>query len=162
MEPKAVRSFARGLAVLEALNQHGSATALTLARHTQIPRGTVYRLLQTLLERGFIERGSSNDRFRLKLAVRRLSEGFEDEQWIVEIARHAMVELTQRISWPCDVLTFHDLHMIIRDTTHPTAPFSIDRNMIGRQIPMLSSAAGNTRLRFKRTCKSSIFSAPAR
>jgi len=142
MRPKPVRSFARGLAVLEALNQNGSATALAIARQTKVPRGTVYRLLQTLQEAGYIERGAGDDRFRLKFKVRSLSAGFEHEQWILEIARPSLLELTRRISWPCDVLTFQDLHMVIRDTTHPTAPFSIDRNMIGREIPMLGSAAG--------------------
>ncbi len=142
MRPKPVRSFARGLVVLEALNQNGSATALAIARQTKVPRGTVYRLLQTLQDAGYIERGAGDDRFRLKFKVRSLSAGFEDEQWIAQIARPSLLELTRRISWPCDVLTFQDLHMVIRDTTHPRAPFSIDRNMIGREIPMLGSAAG--------------------
>ena len=148
MQPKPVRSFARGLAVLEALNQHGSATALALARHTGVPRGTVYRLLQTLQDAGYVERGIGDDRFRLKLKVRGLANGFEDEQWITEIARPALMSLTKRLSWPCDLLTFRDLRMVIRDTTHPIAPFSIDRNMAGREIPMLVSAAGLAYLAF--------------
>ena len=53
MEPKPLRSFARGLAGLSVLNRHGSATALTLARETGVPRLTVYPLLQTLMD-GFI------------------------------------------------------------------------------------------------------------
>jgi IclR family mhp operon transcriptional activator len=45
MHPKPIRSLPRGLALLSALNRHGSATALTLARETGVPRATVYRLL---------------------------------------------------------------------------------------------------------------------
>ena len=146
MAAKSVRSFARGLEVLEALNQHGSATALVLSRHTKVPRGTVYRLLQTLQDAGYVERSVADERYALTLNVRRLSGGFEDEQWISQIARPSLVKLTRRISWPCDILTFQDLCMVIRDTTHPTAPFSIDRNMVGRKIPMLASAAGLTYL----------------
>ncbi len=148
MQAKPVRSFARGLAVLEALNTHGSATVVELAHHTGIARGTVYRLLQTLQDAGYVERGAGDDRFRLRLRVRRLAGGFEDEQWIVEVARPALLSLTGRISWPCDILTFQGLGMVIRDTTHPVAPFSIDRNMAGREIPMLGSAAGLTYLAF--------------
>ena len=104
MEPKPIRSFARGLAVLSVLNRHGSATALTLARDTDVPRPTVYRLLQTLMDSCYIGRSTGDDRFQLKLKVRSLSEGFADEQWISSVAAPALEELTRRTSWPCDAV----------------------------------------------------------
>ena len=73
--PKPIRSFARGLAVLSALNRHGGATALILARETGVPRATVYRLLQTLFDDGYIGRGTADDRFHLRLKVRGLAGG---------------------------------------------------------------------------------------
>jgi IclR family mhp operon transcriptional activator len=142
MHPKAIRSFARGLAVLSALNRHGSATALTLARETRVPRPTVYRLLETLLRDGYVGRGTADERFHLRLKVRSLSEGFEDEQWITTIAGPAVSELTRRISWPCDVSTLQGLKMVIHETTHRIAPLSIDRNMVGQELPILGSASG--------------------
>ncbi len=142
MQPKPIRSFSRGLAVLSALNLHGSATALTLARQTGVPRATVYRLLQTMLDDGYIGRGPADDRFHLQLKVRGLSEGFEDEQWISMIAGPALVELTRRISWPCDVCALRGLKMVIHETTHRVAPLSVDRNMVGEELPILSSASG--------------------
>src|SRR6201996_8176603 len=135
MQPKPIRSFARGLAVLSALNRHGSATALTLARETGVPRATVYRLLQTLLEDGYVGRGTADERFHLRPRVRGLSEGFEDEQWITVIAAPALADLTRRILWPCDVATLSGLKMVIHDTTHRIAPLSIDRNMVGQEMP---------------------------
>ena len=76
MQPKPIRSFSRGLAVLSALNRHGSATALTLARESGVPRATVYRLLQTLQDEGYVGRRTADDWFHLRLKVRSLSEGF--------------------------------------------------------------------------------------
>ena len=142
IQPKPIRAFSRGLAVLAALNRHGSATALSLARDTGVPRATVYRLLQTLIDDGYIARGSANDRFQLRLPVRRLAEGFEDEQWISAIAGPAIVELTRRTSWPCDVSTLQNLKMVIHESTHPIAPLSIDRSMVGQGMPILGSSAG--------------------
>jgi IclR family mhp operon transcriptional activator len=142
MQPKPIRSFARGLAVLSALNRHGSATALTLARETRVPRPTVYRLLETLLRDGYVGRGTADERFHLRLKVCSLSEGFEDEQWITAIAGPAVVELTRRISWPCDVSTLQGFKMVIHETTHRIAPLSIDRNMVGQELPLLGSASG--------------------
>jgi IclR family transcriptional regulator, mhp operon transcriptional activator len=141
MEPKPIRSFARGLAVLSALDRHGSVTVLTLARESGVPRATVYRLLRTLLDDGYI--GATTDgRFHLRLKVRSLSKGFADEQWISAIAGPALEELTRRIAWPCDVLTLAGLKMVIHETTHRIAPLSIDRNMVGQELPILGSASG--------------------
>jgi IclR family mhp operon transcriptional activator len=148
MKPKPIRSFARGLAVLTALNRHGTASALVLARETGLPRPTVYRLLQTLLDDGYVGRGTADDRYHLRLKVRALSGGFEDEQWVSAVAGPALVELTQRVSWPCDVATLDGLKMVIRDTTHPIAPLSIDRNMVGQELPLLASSAGMAYMAF--------------
>ncbi len=142
MKPKPIRSFNRGLAVLAALNRLGSATALTLARETGVPRATVYRLLQTLLDEGYVGRRTADEHFHLRLRVRGLAEGFEDEQWITAIAGPALTDLTRRISWPCDVSTLEGMKMVIHDTTHRVAPLSIDRNMVGRELPLLACASG--------------------
>ena len=142
MQAKPIRAFARGLAVLEALNRGGSATALELARRSGVPRPTVYRLLRTLEEAGYVSRSLDDERFHLLLNVRKLSGGFRDEQWLSEIAIPHLQALTERISWPCDVSTLHGLTMVIRDTTHGQTPLSIDRNMVGRNLPLLGSATG--------------------
>lgn len=148
MHPKPIRAFARGLDLLAALNRHGSATALTLARETGIPRPTVYRLIATLEERGFVARSPSDERWVLRLKVRGLSDGFEDEEWISAIAAPALYRLTERIGWPCDLCTLEGTAMVIRETTHRIARFSIDRGMIGRALPMLPSSVGQAWLAF--------------
>ena len=116
MQSKPIRAFDRGLAVLATLNRHGSATALALSRESGIPRATVYRLLQTLQDAGYVGRGTADDRYHLRLKVRGLSEGFQDEQWISAIAGPALAALTGRLA--------------------------IDRNMVGREMPVLGSSAG--------------------
>jgi IclR family transcriptional regulator, mhp operon transcriptional activator len=113
-----------------------------VSAETSVPRATVYRLLQTLLDDGYIGRGTADDCFHLRLKVQNLSEGFEDEQWISAIAGPALRVLTRRICWPCDVTTLDGLKMVIHDTTHPIAPLSIDRNMVGQKLPILGSASG--------------------
>jgi IclR family mhp operon transcriptional activator len=146
--PKPIRAFARGLDLLAALNRHGGATALTLARETGIPRPSVYRLLETLERAGYIARSLSDERWVLRLKVRSLSDGFEDEEWITTIAAPALYRLTERIGWPCDLCTLEGTSMVIRETTHRVARFSIDRGMIGRALPVLQSSVGLAWLAF--------------
>ena len=148
MHPKPIYALARGLAVLEALNQRGSASVQELARATSVPRPTVYRILQTLQDAGFVGRGITDDRFHPLLGVRRLSGGFKDDQRLTTVAAPLLAALTTRIAWPCDVSTLEGTAMVIRDTTHGQAPLSIDRNMVGRRIPLLGSSAGLAYLSF--------------
>src|SRR5262245_45797917 len=60
-----VRAFKRGLDVLREVNWSGGIRAGDVARQLDLPRPTVYRLLETLEELGYIERSSSDDRFRV-------------------------------------------------------------------------------------------------
>ena len=52
------------------------------------------------------------------------------------------LDLTRRISWPCDVCALEGLKMVIHETTHRVAPLSVDRNMVGEELPILGSASG--------------------
>lgn len=148
MKPVPIRAFARGLDLLAALNRHGSATALTLARDTGIPRASVYRLLETLLAGGWIARSPSDDRFTLRLKLRTLSDGVEDEEWISAIAAPALFGLTARIGWPSDLATREGTRMLVRESTHRIARFSIDRGMAGRLFPIIGSSVGEAWLAF--------------
>lgn len=139
-----VRGLSRGLLVLRALNamERGRATPQQLSEATGLHRTTVRRLLETLLEDGFVRRSTSDDTFRLALAVRSLSEGFTDDERIATIAPPIMGQLMQRVVWPSDLTTPDGDAMIIRETTHRFSPLSFHRAMVGRRLPMLFTAAG--------------------
>lgn len=139
-----VRGLARGLQVLRALNamEDGHATSQQLADLTGLHRTTVRRLLETLMEEGFVRRSTSDDSFRLTLAVRSLSEGFTDTERIATVAPPIMGQLLQRVAWPSDLTTPDGDAMIIRETTHRFSRLSFHRAMVGRRLPMLLTAAG--------------------
>jgi IclR family mhp operon transcriptional activator len=82
------------------------------------------------------------------MKVRGLSEGFEDAQWITEVATPALIKLTAEIFWPCDVLTPDGLKLVVRDSTHRIAPLSIERNVVRRELPLTSCASGLAYLAF--------------
>jgi IclR family mhp operon transcriptional activator len=139
-----VRGLARGLEVLKALNamEDGRATSQQIADLTGLHRTTVRRLLETLMEEGFVRRSNSDDSFRLTLAVRALSEGFTDTERIATVAPPVMGQLLQRVAWPSDLTTPDGDAMIIRETTHRFSPLSFHRAMVGRRLPILLTAAG--------------------
>ncbi|MFM0504577.1 DNA-binding transcriptional regulator [Paraburkholderia caffeinilytica] len=139
-----VRGLSRGLQVLQALNamESGRATSQQISELTGLHRTTARRLLETLMEEGFVRRSASDDSFRLTLKVRALSEGFTDDERIATIAPPIMGRLLQRVAWPSDLTTPDGDAMIIRETTHRFSPLSFHRSMVGRRLPILLTAAG--------------------
>jgi IclR family mhp operon transcriptional activator len=136
-----VRALARGLKILAELNRVGRARPGDLSAETGIDRTTVYRLLDTLRNEGFVSR-TSNDYYALTLSVRRLSEGFTDLDWITGVVAPELGQLFAKVLWPTDFATFEQGAMIIRESTHRFSPFSVHRAMIGRDRPTLRSAMG--------------------
>lgn len=137
-----VRGLTRGLAILRALNENNYASALQLSRITGLPRPTVYRLLDTLIASGYVAHGARPDVYRLTIAVRALSDGFNDEAWMTEIAAPIIAELGHTIVWPTDIATFDGDAMVVRETTHASSPLSINREKAGFRVPALLSSLG--------------------
>lgn len=142
-EYKKVRGLIRGINLLNALNRiDGGATPSQLSHITGLHRTTVRRILETLQEEGYIYRSPSDDRFKLSIKVRELSEGFRDEQWIAGLGAPLLGELLQKVVWPTDICTLDVDAMVVRETTHRFSRLSFHRSMIGRRLPMLITAAG--------------------
>lgn len=148
-EYKNVRGLTRGLLLLNLLNRlDGGASVAQLALLSGLHRTTVRRLLETLMDEGYVRRSLSDDSFRLTIKVRELSEGFRDEQWISALAAPLLGDLLQEVVWPTDVTTLDVDAMVVRETTHRFSRLSFHRSMVGRRLPVLLTAAGLTWLAF--------------
>jgi len=143
-----MRGVVRALGVLRALNQQDGAGISTLSRITAIPRPSLYRILDTLVELGYARRRDDGERYELTLLVRTLSDGFRDEDWVRSIALPAIEALQKEIVWPAEVGTFFDDAMYLRATTRRHSPLTIDRQTVGLRVPLLLSAAGRAYLAF--------------
>lgn len=143
-----VRSLERGLALLVAMNRRKLASVSDLANDTKLPRPTVYRLLDTLSDAGFVARESATERYRPTHGVRALSDGFLEDEWVSEIAAPMMSEFTRQHVWPVSLFTFEAGKMLVRDTTHRQSALSIDYGMVGKRMGMLRTAGGLAYLAF--------------
>jgi IclR family mhp operon transcriptional activator len=143
-----IRALMRGLDALTVLNLRDGATVSEVAHEIRLPRTTVYRILETLCNAGFVFRDEGDDRYRLTLKVRALSGGFDDEAWVKQIAKPMIHELCRDIVWPVALFTPSGGAMIARETTDHTSPLAIERLSAGSRAPMLASAAGLAYLAF--------------
>jgi len=141
-----IRALMRGLDALTVLNQRDGATVSEIAQEIRLPRTTVYRILETLCDTGFVFRDATDDRYRLTILVRSLSAGFDDEAWVGTIARPLIHELCREIVWPVAIATLSGTSMMVRETTDHTSPLAVERYSAGFRAPVLASASGRAYL----------------
>lgn len=137
-----IRALIRGLEVLHVLNLHNGATVSEVAATIDLPRTTTYRILESLCVAGYAYRASSDERYRLTILVRGLSDGFDDEVWVTQIARPYIYELCKELVWPIAVATLSGSTMLVRQTTDHRSPLAIEKRGPGFRVPVLASASG--------------------
>jgi IclR family mhp operon transcriptional activator len=141
-----IRALMRGLDALTVLNLRDGATVSEVAQEIRLPRTTVYRILETLCNSGFVYRDSTDERYRLTILVRGLSGGFDDEAWVGQIARPLIYSLCAEIIWPLSIATLSGTKMMLREATDHSTPLAIERYSAGFQLPVLSTATGRVYL----------------
>jgi IclR family mhp operon transcriptional activator len=137
-----VRSLRRGLQVLRVVSRASGIKAGEVSEKIGLARPTVYRLLETLEEEGYVVRSASDNRFRVTRQALSLGVGYDAVNSISQAAGPVLVELSQRFIWPFDLSVCDGSYMTIQESTHPRSPLAIDRSVIGRRLPILRTAAG--------------------
>jgi IclR family mhp operon transcriptional activator len=141
-----IRALMRGLDALTVLNLRDGATVSEVAQEIHLPRTTVYRILETLCNAGFVFRDAADDRYRLTILVRVLSDGFDDEAWVTQIAKPFINDLCREIVWPVSIATLSGTTMLIREATDHSSPLATERDSAGFRAPLLTTAAGRAYL----------------
>jgi IclR family transcriptional regulator, mhp operon transcriptional activator len=145
-----MRGASRALKVLRALNRNNGASIVELNRATGISRPALYRVIRALSDDGYVRFDGDSNGYRLTPLVRQLSDGFNDDAWITEVAAPVLDQLQRELIWPTDLFTFHSDRMIMRRTTRRASPWTIDNAMIGLDIPVLITAVGRAYLAHQR------------
>lgn len=145
---KPVQALARGLDTLAYLNRSNGANSNQVAKAVGLTRGTAYRLLETMVVIGLLRKDPDRAGYWLTPAVRRLSDGFDEETWIADVARPVMEELGREIGWPVMLTTPRGAEMELRANTDFKTPLVFDRFPVGHRVPMLGSASGRAWLAF--------------
>ena len=147
MTYKRIRSLSRGIGVLQHLNAVGSATAAEIARDMRLPRPTVYRILDVLIDQRLIYQSPSQKSvYRVTGNVRRLSAGLMEEDWSAAAA--VLAEYSNVLLWPMDLAVYEDGAMTVLESTRGSTAFSAGFGWAGRQRSVLSSALGRAFLAF--------------
>lgn len=83
---RSVRALERGLRLLEALSDLGWAKPGALSAHTGIDRTTVYRLIGTLEDLGYVVRREEDGAIGLHRRLARISDSARDSSALAQAA----------------------------------------------------------------------------
>ncbi|HSV01888.1 MAG TPA: helix-turn-helix domain-containing protein [Phenylobacterium sp.] len=143
-----VHTVAKALAILEALNQSRVMPLAALHEATRLPKSSLVRLLETLIQAGYVVRVSRRDGYALTEAVLRLSSGLRHRDVVVDLARPLMEAFTRQHKWQVSLATAERDSMVVRFTTRHISPFSREQNFLNRRVHMIQSAVGRAYFSF--------------
>ena len=143
-----IRSISRAIAVVQAVNRHGSLTLMEIANKAEVPYPTACRIVQTLLMEGMIEREPARKRYRPTALVHTLSYGFQSPDELVGASRPHIIELTKKVGWPVAITVRVGQSMMVRDSTHALTSLTLTIYYPGWTLPILECASGRAYLAF--------------
>jgi IclR family mhp operon transcriptional activator len=143
-----VHAVAKALVVLETLNRGPVTPLADLHEVTGMPKSSLVRLLETLIDTGYVVRVSRRDGYALTEAVLRLSSGVRHRDLVVDVARPLMIAFTRQHKWQVSLATAESDAMIVRFTTRHISPFSREQNFLNRRVHMIQSALGRAYLSY--------------
>lgn len=142
-----VTALLRGLKVLERISADGHLAVGDLHAATGLPKPTLVRLLETLVHAGYVFKDERAGRYGLAAKVLLLSQGYNANERLVELAAPILRELRAGSPWPSDFAVFDRDAMVIIETNRDPGTFALNRS-VGTRMPMLLSALGRAYLAF--------------
>lgn len=143
-----ILSLIKSIHVIQAINAHGSLGMTEIAASAGVPFPTAYRIVNTLVREGLIEREPSRKRYRPTALIQTLSCGFQNHDHLVNIARGPTSAFTDRHHWPLTVVTRVGNKMVVRYSTNERTTLTFNNYYPGWQVPLLASASGQVHLAF--------------
>ena len=139
---KDVRALQRGLRVLEAVGEFGWAKAGALSTYTGIDRATIYRLVETLIQMGYLQRRSEDQALSLTSKIAEIGDAVRDDDIVAQTIAPYLFELTESVLWPSDFGGLSRGILTIRVSTHRHSPLTFHRKLLNREQPLTRSALG--------------------
>lgn len=139
---KDVQSLVRGLQIIEALSELGWSKVGNLSRITNVQRTSTYRIVNTLMQMGYVTRRNEDGAIALSPRFAALANALKNDDIVTQFAWPPLFELSRDVLWPCDFASLEGGKVLIRLSTHKISPMSIHRGMVGKERYLVRSALG--------------------
>ncbi len=149
-----VQSVDRAITILETLAKNSEGCRITeLANATGLHKSTVYRLLSTLMSRGYVERCVDSENYKLGIRILLLGSSILDRMDLRNIAKPYIQELSRK--------TKEVVHLSILDNGEGVyidkveSPYHSIRmySQIGKRVPLHCTGVGKVLLAGLKDCE---------
>lgn len=141
-----VPALARGLDILCAFSRKTpELSAPELTKLLDLPRSTVFRLLQTLEAGGFLESSSDGRKYRLGVGVLRMGFEFLASQSVVEVGRPLINTLSQDTNLAANLVIRDGQSIVYVISTKPRSAFASSIT-VGTRLPAHATVFGRVLL----------------
>ena len=136
-----VRAIQRGLSVLRAVSEHGPVSISDVVALCDVPQPTAVRMLETLINEGYIYRQPGRATYRVTGRTLTLSRGFDSRSRLLELAGPVVDQMHVEIGWPSNLAVFDRDTMVIVYSNRASLGLSVPGRM-GARLPMLATGVG--------------------
>jgi len=143
-----IRAVCRALDVLKAINRLRGGTLAEIAKASDLPYATCFRIVQTLIHEGMVAQEPFRKRYRATDMVLALSAGYQADDRLVSAARQPMEAFTARHLWPLGLTIRVGSRMLMKHTTHALTTQTFEVYHPGDSQPIAESASGRVWLAF--------------
>ncbi|MEJ8824747.1 IclR family transcriptional regulator [Variovorax humicola] len=141
-----VPALERGLRVLcEFSRENRTLSAPELSRRFDLPRSTVFRLLTTLENMGFVEKTDGGRDYRLGLAVLRLGFEYLASLELTQLGMPLLQRLSDELHTPCNLVVRDGRHIVYVAKVAPPSPFTSSVT-VGTRLPAHATVLGRVLL----------------
>lgn len=141
-----IRSVSRALALLRTLNTRQSWSLHELHGVLDLPKTTLFRMLQTLQAEGYVRTEGDAGRYRLTAKVHDLGGGYTQKSLLVDVGASIALRMTKQIKWPLAIGTLDGDALVVRYSTMPFSPVAVHATTLGQRLGLLETAMGRAYL----------------
>jgi IclR family mhp operon transcriptional activator len=142
MADDAVRSVARALQLMQALQRLEAASLAALQAECGLPKPTLLRLLHTLEAGRVAWRAAGDGLWRPAFELRPTQIRTPAHQRLIAAALPPLEDLRRSVVWPSDLAVREGRTMLLLETTRRASGLAVNRDEIGHRIDLLRSAVG--------------------
>ena len=134
-----VEAVLKALDVLEAFRDSEELQLSEISQRVSLNKSRAFRLLYTLCERGYVERGTDGHRYRLGLKLFEHASNMRRD--VKQVAQPHMRKLQARFNETVNLAVLHGGEVLYVDLLESTRPFRMSA-MVGSRMPISNTSLG--------------------